>query len=180
VPDEPRADLFRPAAVAAHRAASTSLATLPSPRRMTSVAFWAVAAAVAILVVAAFSVHVDETSAGAWIAGPETGAATVALPIGVLDRLRTGQSVGLRGNGPGVLDTTVVALLSPVSGADARAQFGDRLPATLRTANAVALVEVRPARFLTPVGGGRATVHLGRRSLIAELVPALRHEGPRG
>jgi hypothetical protein len=173
--DEPRAELFRPAALAAHREGRTALTALPSSRRMTSAAFWAVAAAVACIAFAAFAVHVDETSVGVWRAGIESGTATVAVPIGVLDRLSVGETVYLGAAGTPPVDATVTAVLNPAPVEAARAQFGGALPATLRTAAAVALVEVHTNALLA-TRDGRATVHLGRRSLAAELVPALRHD----
>ncbi|MEY2474397.1 MAG: hypothetical protein QOK28_3726 [Actinomycetota bacterium] len=130
---------------------------------------------VACSLFAAFAIRVDETSVGVWRTGTESGAATVAVPIGVLDRLRVGQTVHLGAAGIPPVDATVTAVLNPAPVAAARARFGSKLPATLRTAAAVALLEVHTSALLA-TRDGRATVHLGRRSLVAELVPALRHD----
>jgi len=165
--DAPRAELFRPAAVAAHRGARTTLATLPSSRRVTTTAFWAALAVVVLLAVVGFSVRVDETSTG--VGRADGASATVAVPIGALGRLRVGQPVQLA-DGRGV----VRAVLPPISVAEARDRFGS-LPTTLRSATAVALVDVQLAQPTS--GSGTASVRLGRRTLIAELVPALRHDG---
>jgi hypothetical protein len=166
--DAPRAELFRPAAVAAHRGTRTTLATLPSSRRVTTGAFWAALVAVLLLAFAGFSLRVDETSTGVWAEHGEY--VIVGLPIGALDRLRPGQPVRL-----GAARGVVYGILAPISPAEAQVRFGP-LPTTLRGASAVALIEVRVTGD-TSAMTGKATVRLGRRTLIAELVPALRHDG---
>lgn len=174
VGDEPRAELFRPAAVAAHRAGSGPTASLDSSPRLTSWAYRGLLALVVAAIVAMFTVRVEETSSGVWVADEGGLAATVALPIGALDRLAPGQRVGLRaGAETPVLHSRVRAVLAPLPLSAALARFGP-LPRSLRVGTAVALIEVAlPTHGSTR---GTATAHLARHTLAEELVPGLRHE----
>jgi hypothetical protein len=140
-------------------------------------AFWLIAVLVAGLAFVAFTVHVEETSVGAWHAGPTPGAVTVALPEGALDRLHTGVDVSLRRSGAPALAATVTTIVGVMSAEEVRSQFG-HLPRAFHGATVVAVVEVavRAPHPLASGANGGATAHLGSRTLAAELVPALRNE----
>jgi hypothetical protein len=146
-PAAPRPPLFRDAAVAAHAEASGPGRAVPSSRRLLRTASLALAVVVALGVGAASAYDVRETASGTWSAVPGDDVAVLHVPAGALPRLRAGQAVRTRG--PGVQRGRVVTAEAAQDGA-------------------ATVAEVRVALDTRATGtGGRATVELGRRSLLS-------------